>query len=119
MIDAVFDPTAVITPELNPASTSGAEKTNPLDSSMFLPSVFEEKESFGADVADVITQRVNDPCSKKPLESKFKELQDKYKTPQNCKFLCVPKVNLELWHDLPRNTKTNDPGAPKDGLECF
>ena len=25
----------------------------------------------------------------KPLESKFKELQDKYKTPQNCKFLCV------------------------------
>ena len=38
-------------------------------------------------VADVIAQRVNDACSKKPLESKFKELQDKYKTPQNCKFL--------------------------------
>ena len=48
---------------------------------------------------------------KKPLGSKFKELQDKYKTPQNCKFLCVPKVNLELWHDLPRHTKSKDLGT--------
>ena len=53
---------------------------------------------------------MNDACSKKPLESKFKELQDKYKTPQNCKFLCVPKVNLELWYDLPRHTKSKDLG---------
>jgi len=40
----------------------------------------------------------------------FKELQDKYKTPQNCKFLCVSKVNLELWHDLPRHAKSKDLG---------
>ena len=40
----------------------------------------------------------------------MKELQDKYKTPENCKVLCVPKVNLELWHDLPRATKTRDLG---------
>ena len=59
-------------------------------------------------MADVIAQRVNDACSKKPLESKFKELQDKYKTAQNCKFLCVPKVNLKLWHDMPRHTKSKD-----------
>ena len=111
--DAVFDPTAVISTEQTSASTSGADSTKQLDSSVFLPSVFEEKESFGSDVADVIAQRVNDACSKKPLESKFKELQDKYKTPQNCKFLCVskgPKVNLELWHDLPRHRKSKDLG---------
>ena len=108
--DAVFDPTAVISTEQTSASTSGADSTKQLDSSVFLPSVFEEKESFGSAVADVIAQRVNDACSKKPLESKFKELQDKYKTPQNCKFLCVPKVNLELWHDLPRHTKSKDLG---------
>ena len=108
--DTVFDPTAVISTEQTSASTSGADSPKQLDSSVFLPSVFEEKESFGSDVADVIAQRVNDACSKKPLESKFKELQDKYKTPQNCKFLCVPKVNLELWHDLPRHTKSKDLG---------
>ena len=80
--DAVFDPTAVISTEQTSASTSGADSTKQLDSIVLLPSVFEEKESFGSDVADVIDQRVNDACSKKPLESKFKELQDKYKTPQ-------------------------------------
>ena len=108
--DAVFDPTAVISTEQTSASTSGADSTKQLDSSVFLPSVFEEKESFDSDVADVIAQRVNDAFSKRPLESKFKELQDKYKTPKNCKFLCVPKVNLELWHDLPRHTKSKDLG---------
>ena len=48
--------------------------------------------------------------SKKPLETKFKKIQDKYKSPKNCIFLCVPKVNLELWHDLPRSTKSKDLG---------
>ena len=75
---------------------------------MFLPLVFEEKESFGSDMVDVTAQRVNNACSKKLLESKCKELQDKFKTLQNCKFLCVPKVNLDLWHDLPRRTKSKD-----------
>ena len=72
--DAVFDPTAVIFTEQTLASTSGADSTKQLDSSKFLPSVFEEKESFSSDVADVIAQRVNDARSKKPLESEFKEL---------------------------------------------
>ena len=59
--DAVFDPTAVISTEQTSASTSGAHaSTKQLDSSVFLPSVFEEKENFGSDVADVIAQRVND-----------------------------------------------------------
>ena len=46
----------------------------------------------------------------KTLESKFKELQDKYTTPQNCKLLCVRKVDLELWHHPPKHTKSKDLG---------
>ena len=64
----------------------------------------DSPEGFSSDVADAIAQRVNDACSRRPLESKVKELQDKYKTPQNYKFLCVPKVNL------PRHTKSKDVG---------
>jgi hypothetical protein len=75
-----------------------------------LPSIFEETETVGPYVADAIAKRVNDAVSKKPLDTKFKELQDKYKSPKNCPFLCVPRVNLELWHDLPRSTKTKDLG---------
>ena len=52
-----------------------------------------------------IAQRVNGAVS-----TNFKELQDKYKSPKNSNFLCVPKVNLELWHDLRCSTKSKDLG---------
>ena len=107
--DSSFDPTATILAEKGPAAQSNRSQT--LESSeTLLPSIFEETESFGPKVVDIIAERRNDSCSKKPLDTKLKELQDKYKTPENCKVLCVPKVNLELWHDLPRATRTRDLG---------
>ena len=72
--------------------------------------MFEETESFGPEVAEVIAQRVNDACSKKAMDSKLKYLHEKYKTPVNCKYLCVPKVNLERWHDLSKECKSKDLG---------
>ena len=72
--------------------------------------MFEETKSFGPEVAEAITQRVNDACSKKAMDSKLRYLCEKYKTPVNCKYLCVPKVNLELWHDLSKESKSKDLG---------
>jgi len=69
-------------------------KTSLTQANLYLP-FFEEKESFGFYVADVIAQRVNNAYLK-PLESRLRELRDKYKSAQNCKFLCVAKDNLEL-----------------------
>jgi len=106
--ESVFDPTEELVAVTESATVDTNTKT--LESSEFLPSIFEETESFGPDVAEVVAQRINDSVSKKPLETKLTELKDKYKTPKNCNLLCVPKVNLELWHDLPRNTKTKDLG---------
>ena len=40
------------------------------------------------------------------MDSKLKDLYEKYKTPANCKYLCVPKVNSELWHDLSKESKS-------------
>ena len=58
--EGVFDPSAaVVSHEV--ASTNG-----PHEQEFKLPSVFEETESFGPEVAEVIAQRVNDACSKKP-----------------------------------------------------
>ena len=42
-------------------------------------------------------------AQKKAMDSKLKDLYEKYKTPANYKYLCVPKVNLELWHDCLRS----------------
>ena len=44
------------------------------------------------------------------MDSKLKDLYEKYKTPANCKYLCVPKVNSELWHDLSKESKSKDLG---------
>ena len=44
------------------------------------------------------------------MDCKSKDLYEKYKTPANCKYLCVPKVNLELWHDLSKESKSKDLG---------
>lgn len=97
-------------PCLGLSQTTGTPENSEATAADFLPSIFEETETFGPDVSEVIAQRVNDAVSKKPLEAKFKELQDQYKTPKNCHLLCVPKVNLELWHDLARHSKTKDLG---------
>ena len=77
-----------------------ASTNEPHEEEFKLLSVFEETNSFGPEVAEVIAERVNDACSKRAMESNLKDLFEKYKTPANCKYLCVPKVNLELWHDL-------------------
>ena len=102
--EGVFDPSAAV------VSHEVASTNEPHEEEFKLPSVFEETESFGPEVAEVIAQRVNDACSKKAMDSKLKDLYEKYKTPANCKYLCVPKVNLELWHDLSKESKSKDLG---------
>ena len=90
--------TAQSSTNLNTVEASNTNgNSDKLESSEFSPpSLFEEAEAVGPDVAEAIAQRVNDAVSKKPVETKFKTLQEKYKSPKNCKLLCVPKVNLEL-----------------------
>ena len=82
---SIFSLLAIYFPTLTgdePTETADMNQIT-LESSEFLPT-FEETETVGPDVADAIAQRVNDAVSKKPLETKFKELQDKYKSPKNC-----------------------------------
>ena len=102
--EGVFDPSAAV------VLHEVASTDEPHEEEFKLPSVFEETDSFGPEVAEVIAERVNDACSKRAMESKLKDLYEKYKTPANCKYLCAPKVNLELWHDLSKEPKSKDLG---------
>ena len=82
--DSGFDPAATILAEACPVAQSNGSQT--LESSeTLLPSIFEETESFCPKVVDIIAERINDSCSKEPLDTKLKELQDKYKNPENFK----------------------------------
>ena len=58
-----FDPSGDLTSNVPAQETADVTQIT-LDSSEFLPSIFEETETFGPDVAAVIAQRVNDAVSK-------------------------------------------------------
>ena len=74
----------------------------------FFPLVFDNSEVCGPKISEKLAARAKEACTKKVIESKMKDLEAKYHTPENCPNLCVPKVNPELWHDLPRSSKTKD-----------
>ena len=59
-------------------------------------------------MSEVLALRVNEACTKKALDSKLKEIEAKYKAPENCDFLCVPKVKIEFWFELARQARTKD-----------
>ena len=44
------------------------------------------------------------------MHSKLNDLCKKYKTRESCQYLFLPKVNLELWHDLSTESKFKDLG---------
>lgn len=93
-----FDPTeAVVNFEVPPHSDD-----------ILFPAVFDDSEATGPKISEKLASRVNEACTKNAIESKMKELEAKYHTPENCTNLCVPKVNPELWHDLQRPSKTKD-----------
>ena len=73
-----------------------------------LPSIFDDSDAKGPKVSEVLALRVNEACTKKALDSKLKEIEAKYKAPENCDFLCVPKVNLDFWFELARQARTKD-----------
>ena len=61
-------------------------------------------------MSDALAKRIKEAFSKKPIESKFKALAEKYCSPENCNLLTVPRVNLRIWNDLPRASKKLDVG---------
>ena len=68
-------------------------------------SIFNNDECLGAKVPDALTKRINEAFCKKPIESKFKALAEKYCSPENCNLLTVPRVNPGIWNNLPTGIK--------------
>ena len=56
------------------------------------------------EVACIIKGILEEPVDKKLIE----RLKSDYKTPENCKFLCTPRVNPELWANFNGHTMNKD-----------
>ena len=57
-----------------------------------------------------MAKSLNEAFSKKPIESKFKALAEKYCSPENFNLLTVPRINPGIWNDLPRASRKLDVG---------
>lgn len=93
-----FDPTDIV--ELSTLHQGHEEP--------FFLLVFDDSEVCGPKISEKLAARAKEACTKKVIKSKMKDLEAKYQTPENCPNVCIPKVNPELWHDLPRLSKTKD-----------
>ena len=58
----------------------------------FFPSVFDDSEVCGPKISEKLAARVNEACTKKVIESKMKDLEAKYHTPENCPNLCSSQL---------------------------
>lgn len=84
------------------------EKNATDEDEYMIPSIFEKKDAFWPNICELLAKRINSACTTKPVESKMKELEEKYLTPENCGQLIVPKVNLELWFDFQKSVRVKD-----------
>ena len=100
-----FDPS-------NPLVDSSSDNSDSEDpeESEFPPSICDVNETKGPKVLDFLAKRVNESFTSKPIEDKMKPLVDKYRTPENCGLLCVPRVNTPLWNELSHKAKSADLG---------
>ena len=102
-----FDPSVNDFLESSQDEDQTDDSTEDLDIST---SIFNDDECFGPKVSDALAKRINEAFSKKPIESKFKALAEKYCSPENCNLLTVPRVNPGIWNDLPRASRKLDVG---------
>ena len=55
-----------------------------------------------------LAKAVNAAVSVRSNKDSLKTIEDRYFRPENCNYLCSPRVNSEVWRVMPRNAHTND-----------
>ena len=85
------------------------ETENELDPEILeLISAEPKDESFGAPISQALEKRMMNIVSEAQSKDNLDKLKTRILIPENCKFMAVPKVNPELWSQLPIKVKSND-----------
>ncbi|XP_062583550.1 uncharacterized protein LOC134245262 [Saccostrea cucullata] len=73
---------------------------------------FDGKDKFGLPIGDelakILKAMFTGDKTKANEEKKREENYEKFKLPQNCEILLVPKVNKEIWRSLPASARNSD-----------
>lgn len=92
------------------SGSEGTDAGESTDEEVDLPPSVFDSEDVGPKISNSLATRITDAFTKKPIEEKMKAIGEKYKTPENCPLVCIPKVNQALWSELPRASKLRDLG---------
>ena len=72
---------------------------------------YNDSEETGAAIEESLAKSINSSLRSKIPESKFKEMKAKYKRPENCGNLMIPKVNEQVWtekHPMMNSIRSRD-----------
>jgi hypothetical protein len=65
-------------------------------------------QELGPDLQNDVALSINRLYSQKVSKETLDNLKVKYKIPNNCKWMGVPKINSEIWPLLPQRNRQND-----------
>lgn len=68
---------------------------------------YNDNEGYGPAIRDTVARLAEKMARGMPDET-LKRIEDNYLLPNNCRAICVPRVNSELWAELPRYAKIYD-----------
>lgn len=68
----------------------------------------DTEEKTGLRVLDKLATAVNAAVSKRSVKEAISNIVKKYFRPENCTYLCAPKVNAEIWNAIDSQSHTQD-----------
>lgn len=68
----------------------------------------DTEEKTGPRVLDKLATAVNAAVSKRSVKEAISNIVKKYFRPENCTYLCAPKVNAEIWNAIDSQSHTQD-----------
>ena len=88
--------------EIQELCTETSAGNSNLDNKKLLDNISEEfssKEELGTPVSEKLAKIVNSLFTSGMEEEKFRNLNKKYKRPENCPHLSAPEINSEIWNE--------------------
>ena len=68
----------------------------------------DKDETFGPEINSAVAKRMQNIMAQVPTKEALDKIKQKLAIPENCPFLNAPKVNPELWSQLPMRAKATD-----------
>ncbi len=73
-----------------------------------LLNVLEKPTEFGVDISHQVAEGVNKALTRQLSKDTATKMKENFKVPGNCKSFIIPKMNTEIWNQLPTSARVID-----------